>query len=159
VGTQFFAAYAAYRTPTAAARQQAAAELGKLQPTATGAFAEKIRDLLASSWELIAHEQWRLGQPAAAARTLQLADRLAVGDIKRRVTMDQAALALGKGNLQMMESLAGNPPESLVNLGILYDQAGRPKDAYDAWQRARARGVVTRDLQKWIEAKKRIYGF
>ncbi len=159
IGSQFFAAYAAYRSGTAAARQQAAAELGKLQASATGAFADKIRDLIASSWELIAHDQWRLGQAAAAARSLAAADRYATGDLKRRVTMDRAALALGKGDLQTMESLAGNPPEALVNLGILYDQAGRPKDAYDAWQRARARGVVTRDLQKWIEAKKRIYGF
>jgi lipopolysaccharide biosynthesis regulator YciM len=159
VGSQFFAAYAAYRSGTLAGRQQAAAELGKLQPQATGAFADKIRDLLASSWELIAHEQWRLGQPGLAARTLQLADQLAVGDIKRRVTMDRAALSLDKGDLPTMESFAGNPPEALVNLGIIYDLLGRPKDAYDAWQRARARGVATREVLKWIEAKKRIYGF
>lgn len=159
VGSQFFAAYAAYRSGTMAARQQAAAEFGKLQSAAAGAFADKIRDLIASSWELVAHEQWRLGQPGLAARSLAAADKAATGDIKRRVAMDKAALSLGKGDLQTMESLAGSPPEALVNLGILYDQLGRPKDAYDAWQRARGRGVATRDLQKWIDAKKRIYGF
>jgi hypothetical protein len=58
-----------------------------------------------------------------------------------------------------MESFGVSPPEALVNLGILHDRAGRPREAYDAWQRARARGFVTRELQKWIEAKKRIYGF
>ena len=159
VGSQLFAAYAAYRSGTLAGRQQAAAEFARLQPEAQGAFADKIRDLIASSWELIAHEQWRLGQPGLAARTLLLADKLAFGDIKRRVTMDRAALALGKNDLQLMESFGGNPPESLVNLGIIYDLIGRPKEAYEAWQRARARGIVTRDLQKWIDAKKRIYGF
>jgi hypothetical protein len=29
----------------------------------------------------------------------------------------------------------------------------------DAWSKARARGVQVRDLQRWIDAKKRIYGF
>jgi Tetratricopeptide repeat len=159
VGSQFFAAYAAYRSGTLAGRQQAAAELGKLQPQATGAFADKIRDLLASAWEMIAHEQWRQGQPALAARTLALADKLAVGDIKRRVAMDRAALALGKNDLAAMEAFAGNPPEAYINVGIIYDLLGRPKDAYDAWQRARARGVATREVLRWIEAKKRIYGF
>jgi hypothetical protein len=73
--------------------------------------------------------------------------------------MDRAALALGKNSLDTIEGLAGNPPESLVNLGILYDQLGRPRDAYDAWTRAKARGVQTRDLQRWIDTKKRIYGY
>ena len=49
-------------------------------------------------------------------------------------------------------------PEALVNLGIVYELAGRPKDAHDVWTRARGR-VQSRDLQKWIDAKKRIYGF
>jgi len=73
--------------------------------------------------------------------------------------MDRAALSLGKNDMAALEALGGNPPEVLVNLGILYDQAGRPKDAYEAWSKAKARGVQTRDLQKWIDAKKRIYGF
>ena len=159
VGTQFFAAYAAYRSGTLAGRQQAATDFAKLQPEAAGAFADKIRDLIASAWELVAHEQWRLGQPGLAGRTLLAADKLAVGDIKRRVTMDRAALSLGKADLPVMESFAGNPPEALVNLGIIYDLLGRPREAYDAWQRARARGAATREVQRWIDAKKRIYGF
>ena len=73
--------------------------------------------------------------------------------------MDRAALSLAKNDLGALESLNGTPPESLVNLGILYDQLGRPKDAYDAWVRAKARGVQSRNLQKWIDSKKRIYGF
>jgi len=73
--------------------------------------------------------------------------------------MDRAAISLGKASLPTMEGLGGNPPESLVNLGILYDLLGRPRDAYDAWVKAKARGVQTRDLQRWIDAKKRIYGY
>lgn len=156
-GSQLFAAYANYRSGTVAARQQAAADFAKLL-NETG-LGDKVRDLLASCWESIAVEHWRAGQPAAAARALATAEKYANGDIKRRIVMDRAALALGKNDLAAMENLAGNPPESLVNLGIIYDQLGRSRDAYDAWTRARARGVQTRDLQRWIDTKKRIYGY
>jgi len=78
---------------------------------------------------------------------------------EHRPPMDRAAISINKNELVMMENLGGNPPESLVNLGIVYDLMGRPKDAYDAWVRARAKGVASRDLQKWIESKKRIYGY
>lgn len=156
-GSQLFAAYASYRNGTLAARQQAASEFAKLQ--AEPGLGDKVKELIAACWESIAVEQWRGGQIAAAGRSLTTADKYATGDVKRRVAMDRAALALGKTNLSTMEGMAGNPPEALVNLGILYDQLGRPKDAYDAWTKAKARGVQTRDLQRWIDAKKRIYGF
>jgi Flp pilus assembly protein TadD len=157
IGAQFFAAYASYRNGTLAARQQAAVDLAKLQGEGLGA---KLEDLLASTWEMIASDQWRNGQPGAANKSLINAEKHANNaDLKRRIAMDKAAVSLDKSDLPALEGLAGNPPESLVNAGILYDQAGRPKDAYDAWVKAKARGVQTRDLQKWIDAKKRIYGF
>ncbi len=123
VGSQFFAAYADYRTNNPAARQKAANAFTELQTGATGAFAAKVRSLIASSWEYVAFDLWKAGRTGPA------------------------------------DKLGGQPPEALVNLGIVYEQAGRPKDAYEAWVKAKARGVATRDLQKWIDAKKRIYGF
>ena len=156
-GSQLFAAYASYRNGTLTARQQAAAELVKLV-SETG-LGDKIKDLLAACWESIAVEQWRAGQLGAAGRSLATAEKYASGDLKRRIVMDRAALSLGKNELGAMEGFGGNPPEALVNLGILYDQLGRPKDAYDAWTRAKARGVQARELQHWIDAKKRIYGY
>ena len=160
-GSQLFGAYASYRNGTIAARQQAAAEFAKL--IGEGGLGErngdKLKELLASCWETIAVDQWRAGQLGAAGRSLASADRYASGDTRRRIAMDRAALTLARTELGVMENLAGNPPESLVNLGILYDQLGRPKDAYEAWIRAKARGVQTRDLQRWIDAKKRIYGY
>ncbi len=156
-GTQLFAAYASYRNGSLASRQQAAAEFAKL--LGEPGLGDKVKELLAACWEAIAIDQWRSGQLAAAGRSLTTAEKYATGDIKRRVTMDRAALSLGKTNLGAMEGLAGNPPESLVNLGIIYDQLGRPREAFDAWTRAKARGVQVRDLQRWIDAKKRIYGF
>ena len=156
-GAQFFGAYANYRTGTLAARQQAAIDLAKLENEP--GFGTKLKELLGSSYELIAYDQWRNGQAGAAAKSLTTAEKYVDNDAKRRIAMDKAALSLGKSDLSVLEGLGGNPPEVLVNLGILYDQAGRPKDAYEAWVKAKARGVQSRDLQKWIDAKKRIYGF
>jgi len=47
-----------------------------------------------------------------------------------------------------------------VNGPALPVQRGRESPlSIDAWTKAKARGVQTRDLQRWIDAKKRIYGF
>lgn len=156
-GAQFFGAYANYRSGTLQARQQAVTDLAKMENEP--GFGSKLKDLLGSSYELIAYDQWRAGQVGAAAKSLQQAEKYADADAKRRIAMDKAALTLNKSDLATLEGLGGNPPEVLVNLGILYDQAGRPKDAYEAWVKAKARGVNARDLQKWIDAKKRIYGY
>ena len=154
VGAQLFTAYAAYRTQTGAAREQACAELGKLE----GELGAKGRELAASCWEVVAADAWKNGNRAEASKALAVADKAAVGEAKRRIELDRTTLALGKDKLNALEAMGGNPPESLVDLGIVYDELGRTKDAYDAWQRARAKGVTARDLQKWIDAKKRIYG-
>ncbi|MEO8700218.1 MAG: tetratricopeptide repeat protein [Kofleriaceae bacterium] len=157
VGTQFFAAYAGYRSGTLAARQQAAADFAKLETEGFGSGI--IRELQSSSWESIAYEQWRSGQVAAARKSITSAEKYAAGDAQRRLRNDKIALALGKSDVGALEALGGVPAESLINLGIVYEMLGRPRDAYDAWQRARAKGVQSRELQKWIDAKKRMYGW
>ncbi|MEZ4399981.1 MAG: tetratricopeptide repeat protein [Kofleriaceae bacterium] len=159
VGSQFFGAYASYRSSNTAARQKAAGEFTQLQSGASGAFAQKIRQLIASSWEYVAYDLWRAGRGAQADKALSTASKYADDDIRRRVTLNRAVLALGKDQLRTLEDLGGQPPEALINLGIVYEQLGRSKDAFDAWSRARAKGVGGRDLQKWIDAKKRIYGY
>lgn len=156
VGAQFFSAYAGYRSGSLQARQQAATELARLRGDGLGS---KLDELLASTWELIAYDQWKSGQLAAAGRSLASAERSAVGAAKKRITLGRTALSLDKKDLPALEALGGDPPEALVNIGILHDRAGRPRDAYDAWQRAKARGVQSRELQRWIDAKKRIYGY
>ncbi|HEX7701992.1 MAG TPA: hypothetical protein VF403_14750, partial [Kofleriaceae bacterium] len=104
-------------------------------------------------------DEWRAGNPGNASKALATADKTATADQKRRLAMDHAAMALGKDKLDELEALAGNPPESLVDLGIVYDMLGKPKEAYDAWNRAKSRGVTAPGLQRWIDAKKRIYGY
>jgi Flp pilus assembly protein TadD len=159
VGTQFFGAYANYRSGTGASRQQAVSDFTKLQTEATGAFASKVKSLIASTWELLAYDQWKSGNSGGASKALANAVKYADDEIKRRVNHNRAVLALGKDQIGTLEGLGGSPPEALLNLGSVYDQMGRAKDAYDTWLKAKARNVQSRDLQKWIDAKKRIYGF
>ncbi|HTL31484.1 MAG TPA: hypothetical protein VL326_00090, partial [Kofleriaceae bacterium] len=155
VGSTFFAAYANYRSATGKAREAACNDLARLE----GDLGNKARELSSSCWEMAAVEDWRGGNWGQAAKDLATADKSASADQKRRLVNDRAALGLGKDKLNELEGLAGNPAEALVNLGIVYDMIGKPKEAYDAWTRAKAKGVNARDLQKWIDAKKRIYGY
>ena len=155
VGSQFFSAYANYRSQSGQARAAACNELAKLE----GDIGGKIRELVASCWENVAVDEWRAGNPGNAQKALATADKTATPDQKRRITMDQAAMALGKDKLNELEGLNGNPPESLIDLGIVYDMLGKPKEAYDAWNRAKAKGASAPGLQRWIDAKKRIYGY
>lgn len=158
-GSQFFAAYANYRSGNVAQRQSAAGDFEKLQSGASGSFGAKIKDLIASSWEFVAYDAWKSGSNSKASKALAAAAKYADGDIKKRVTHNRAVLDMGQKQLSVFADLGSSPPEALVNLGILYDQAGKPKDAYEAWTKAKAKGANARDLSKWIDAKKRIYGF
>jgi hypothetical protein len=155
VGTQFFAAYASYRSSTGPARQAACTDLAKFEAD----LGAKARELSASCWEMVAYDNWRSGNQAAVLKALATAEKTATADQKRRIDLDRAALNLGKDKLGELEAMNGNPPESLVDLGIVYDMIGKPKEAYDAWNRAKAKGVNARDLQRWIDAKRRIYGY
>ncbi len=159
LGNQFFGAYANYRSGNLALRQQAATDFAKISSEATGTFAAKVRDLIASSWELVAYDQWRAGRQAQAGKSLTSALRYADGDIKRRAAHNRSVLVLARESPETFESFAGNPPEAWVNAGIAHDQAGHAREAYESWMKAKARGVTLRELQRWIDAKKRIYGF
>jgi lipopolysaccharide biosynthesis regulator YciM len=159
VGTDFFAAYANYRAGTAEKRQAAATQFQSMVGSASGAFAQKIKDLLASSYEFVAYDAWRGGSEGQASKALTQAAKFATGDAEKRIRNNRAVLSMGGKQLDTFRDLGGTPPEALVNLGVLYDQAGKPKEAYEAWKSARARGANARDLNKWIDAKKRIYGF
>jgi lipopolysaccharide biosynthesis regulator YciM len=157
VGPQFFAAYASYRSAqSAGARQQACEQLSALE----GQLGGNARDIVSACWESVAYDHFRAGNAGAAKTAITNAEKSANADQKKRLANDRTvANGLGKGNANELEALAGNPAESLVNLGIVYDMMNKPREAYDAWVRAKAKGVNARDLQKWIDAKKRIYGF
>jgi tetratricopeptide (TPR) repeat protein len=155
IGAQYWAAYASYRTATGPARAAACDELGKLE----GELGARVRELLASCWESAAVDASRVGQAGIAQKDLATADKTASPDQKKRIALDRIALSLDKSKLAELESFGGEPPEALVDLGIVYDLLGRPKDAYDTWLKAKAKGANAPNLQRWLDAKKRIYGF
>lgn len=158
VGTAFFSAYATYRLGTTQSLQTATTKLAKLESEG-GAFGAKIKELLASAYETLAYAQWKAGKTGAASKSLAQADKRGSGDIKKRVALNRAVQSLDKSDLSTLENFGSSPPEALVNLGILYEQLGRPKDAFDAWVRAKSKGVGSGELNRWIESKKRIYGY
>jgi tetratricopeptide (TPR) repeat protein len=155
IGAQYWAAYASYRTASGPARAAACDELGKLE----GELGARVRELLASCWETAAVDAARTGQAGIAQKDLATADKNASPDQKKRIALDRIALSLDKSKLGELESFGGEPPEALVDLGIVYDLLGRPKDAYDTWIKAKAKGANAPNLQRWLDAKKRIYGF
>lgn len=158
VGSQFFGAYSDYRSNNAPQRQKAATEFTSILGKASGGFATKVKDLIASSHEYVAYDHWRNGRNGPAGKALDAADKFANPEIQRRIINNRAVLSLTAGKESALKSLNGQPPESLVNLGIIYDQNNQPKEAYDAWRAASGK-VQNKDLQKWIDAKKRIYGY
>jgi len=162
VGAQFFAAYAKYRGGNAVQRRQAAGEFQRLLGSAKGNFGKKVRDLVASSWEYAAFDAYRAGNTGAAASALSSAEKYAAGGSKRDIDHNRAVLNMSKNPSAAATAFAnmnGSPPESLVNLGIVLDMQGKPQEAYQAWARAKSKGVRARNLDDWIDAKKRIFGY
>lgn len=155
IGSAFFAAYANYRSSTGAQREQACQQLSGMQ----NELGARAKEIVAACWESVAYDHWRAGAWDAAKRAINNAEKAAGPEARRRFVVDRTAMSLGKGSKDELEALNGNPAEALVNLGIVYDMMGKPREAYDAWTRAKARGVQARELQKWIDAKKRIYGY
>lgn len=155
IGSAFFAAYANYRSSTGAQREQACQQLLGMQND----LGSRAKEIVAACWESVAYDHWRAGSWDAAKRAINNAEKAAGPEARRRFVVDRTAMSLGKNSKDELEALNGNPAEALVNLGIVYDMMGKPREAYDAWTRAKARGVQARELQKWIDAKKRIYGY
>jgi tetratricopeptide (TPR) repeat protein len=162
IGADFFMAYAWYREETVTSRRLAATAFEKLLPRTGGAIAVRTKQLLRSAWEYIAWESFNGGSGKDADAALAKADAFAAGNEKRNIDHNRAVIALIKkqGNAEAtFTRLGDDPPEALVNLGIIKDQAGDAKAAYQLWTQARAKGVNSDKLNGWIEAKKRIFNF
>jgi tetratricopeptide (TPR) repeat protein len=162
IGADFFMAYAFYREGTAASRRNAANTFEKLVPKASGAISVKLKELLRSSWEYVAYDAWTRGSLNEAQAALAKADNFAAPGAKRTIDHNQAVLSMGKNRAaaeSTFERLGDSPPEALVNLGVMKDQSGDAKRAYDLWVQARAKGARFGKLDEWIDAKKRIFNF
>lgn len=160
VGTDFFSAYAQYRSNDVKSRRDAAREFTKLQKGAKGKFATTISDLIGSSWQFVAAAEYRSGKSGPARSALKSAQRYANSKAARNIlTHNNEVLSMGKGSISAFQKMGKSPPEALVNLGIAYDRAGQPRQAYDAWVSARSAGVRNKTLEEWIDAKQRIFGY
>jgi tetratricopeptide (TPR) repeat protein len=166
IGTRFFAALARYRTPSLVSRRQAATEFQKMLK-GSGSFAGTIRSLITSAWSFVAYEAWRTKRgrwTRVAGNALKAAQRNARTPAERRViSHNRAVLSMGSKRsnalLKTFQGMGVNPPEALANYGVMLDRSGNPRGAYDAWVKARARGVRSGRVRGWINAKKRIYNY
>ena len=112
----------------------------------------------AMSYDLIALGETMLALAPAPGETLQSAATLQVDHAGAESNTCVGLARLGL-RVAWISRLGDDPPESLYNLGIIEDQSGNSKRAYDLWVTARAKGVKTSKLDEWIDAKKRIYGY
>jgi tetratricopeptide (TPR) repeat protein len=157
LGTAFFSAYAGYRSRNKTQLKGAAATFRRLVPTAKGNLGKKVRDLVSASYQEIAYNAYRTKNAAAARNALKTASQFASAAAKKDVAHNQAVLS--GGSEAVYKKMNGNPAESLVNLGIAYHNAGKPKEAFDAWNAAKRKGAKAPNLDKWIATKKRIFGY
>jgi tetratricopeptide (TPR) repeat protein len=102
------------------------------------------------------------GSFVAARRLLTTARRARAQRGSDEVAHNLALLDLAEGKLDaaivQLERLAPRLPDAFITLGIAYERKGLPRQARDAWQRARKDGARFAQLPDWIEAKERFYG-
>jgi tetratricopeptide (TPR) repeat protein len=162
IGAELFLAYGYYREPSLASRQRAVPLFDKLASRLGGDRGAKMRDLLRSSWELVAFDQYARGSAREADAALDKAEAVARTGGDAKLSHNKAVLDMDRnpdGSRATLRRLADRVPEALVNLGILAERDGDAKAAYDFWVQARSRGARTARLDEWIEAKKRLFGF
>jgi tetratricopeptide (TPR) repeat protein len=157
IGPELLVGYTLYREGNAASRTRAAAIFDRLAKAGGGA---KLRELLASTYELLAVEQWGRDARREAEASLRKAQQ-ATTDPRRSLQHNLAVLDMEKsaGSRALLERLGDRVPEALVNLGILAERDGDARKAYDLWMTARSRGLRSTRLDEWIETKKRVHGF
>ena len=161
VGNAYFGAYANYRSGNAKLRRQAASDFDTLSgKTKDKKFAANLRLLIASSWEYVAYDAWSNNKTSDATKALATAAKSATGAMKTRIEHNQAVMAMGSKSdsklLAQFKAFGSNPSVALVNLGIMYDRDGQPKEAYDAWKKSKSND---KNVKQWISSKERIFGY
>ncbi len=163
IGAEFFMAYTWYREGSAVSKKNAVTVFEKLAPKASGGIQVKIKALIRGGWESVAYEAWTRGSAKEAESALNKAASYSTGADKRRIDHNHAVLAMsgkrGGSAESTFQRLGDDPPEALYNAGIIEDQQGNSRRAYDLWVQARSKGVKTSKLDEWIDAKKRIFNY
>jgi predicted Zn-dependent protease len=131
--------------PPATARPRNAAARGVLEALASAATEGRlVHDLVTgptSGLTLLRRRSARMVEPSMRLRV-----GLAIADA-REGKLEPAISAL--------RELAREMPEAEANLGLLFEQQGKLKQAYDALMRARRRGAAV--PAPWTEAKERLF--
>ncbi len=162
LGVQFFAAYAGYRDSNSpSSREVAAKTFAQLQAKAQGGTAEWLRQLLRSSYELLAYDYFQRSDEKKAEAYLKNAKKVPSKGEVRDLENNWAAIDLTAGRTAVaektLEALNGRPAEALVNLGIIYDKQGDAKKALEYYKRASERGARAPRLKEWIDVKERLF--
>lgn len=170
LGTELLSVFVQYRASTAPMQREALLRtLPRLQTKATGNDAmtlqKVLRAMLYSTNLALAYDYHLMGRSKLVGPTLRNAQKVMPQraendeDVVLSHNLAVADIVEGKpGGEKVLERLAPNPPESLVNLGILHDRRGEAKKALDFYKRAAERGARTAKLREWIDTKDRMIG-
>ena len=163
MGTAFLDAYTGYRDGSSLARREAAVKtFTSLVPKVTGGTGDWLKQLLRSTYELLAYDYFQKSDEKRAETSLRGAARVPAKGDKRELDHNLAVIDLTMGRTgsaeKVFDALAGRPAESLVNLGIIKDRQGDGKSALSLYRRALDRGARAPKLREWIDVKTRLYG-
>jgi tetratricopeptide (TPR) repeat protein len=163
LGVQFFAAYAGYRDAQSPGKRETAAKtFSSLVSKVPPATADWIRQLLRSTYELLAFDYYQRSDEKRAEGFLRTAQKVPAKGAHRDLDNNLAALDLVNGRTvpaeRVFEALGGSPPEALVNLGIVKDRQGDPRRALELYKRAQDKGARAPKLKEWIDVKERLLG-
>lgn len=169
LGTELLSVFVTYRGTTAPAqREQLLRTLPRLQGRAGNApdaatLQRVLRTLLYSTNMALAYDYYVSGRSKQVGPTLRAAQKTAPrSDDEEAILQHNLAIVdLNEGRgvgEKTLERLGQNPPEALVNLGILQDRRGQPRKALELYRRAFERGARTPKLREWIDTKDRLLG-
>jgi tetratricopeptide (TPR) repeat protein len=170
LGTELLSVFVQYRASTAPLQREALLRtLPRLQSKATGSDAatlqKVLRAMLYSTNLALAYDYHLMGRSKLVGPTLRNAQKVMPQraendeDVVLSHNLAVADIVEGKpSGEKVLERLAPNPPESLVNLGILHDRRGEAKKALDFYKRAAEKGARTAKLREWIDTKDRMIG-
>lgn len=169
LGTELISVFASYRgTNAPAQREQLLRSLPRLQSRAGNApdaatLQRVLRALLYSTNMALAYDYYVTGRGKQVGPTLRAAQKTAPRSDEEDAVLQHnlAIVDLNEGRSvgeKTLERLGQNPPEALVNLGILQDRRGQPRKALELYRRAFERGARTPKLREWIDTKDRLLG-
>jgi tetratricopeptide (TPR) repeat protein len=169
LGAELISVFVSYRSTNAPAqREQLLRTLPRLQGRAGSAseaatLQRVLRALLYSTNMALAYDYYVSGRGKQVGPTLRAAQKTAPRSDEEDAILQHnlAIVDLNEGRNvgeKTLERLGPNPPEALVNLGILQDRRGQPRKALELYRRAFERGARTPKLREWIDTKDRLLG-